>query len=314
MLRGLYNFAKLYIKHFDYWTDRGIPGPKPSLFIGNLPDIAKIEYPVTLRIREWTQKYGKVYGFFEGYRKVLVISDLDMLQEMFVKKFDYFYGRKLAAISGNVDDDPRVHVFESRGSRWKRLRSLANPVFTVNSLKKIRHTVEDSALHLVNHMAKHADKDAFNIHEYVFLRDENNPWFYTANIIPYIGSLVRDTLLFVGKTTGTLPFTIVYDQVTKAVEDRIKQRVIRKKLQDEIDTFCNDESINYETLSSMKYLDCVVKEALRMYPLVYFSVGINRTSLEECILNYSNKEKLNLVGCFTTSPTSVTVYLKSRSE
>ncbi|KAK5966519.1 Unspecific monooxygenase, partial [Trichostrongylus colubriformis] len=46
-----------------------------------------------------------------------------------------------------------------------------------------------------------------------------------------------------------------------------KNPQVQKDLQDEIDQYCNTESINYETLASMKYLDVVMKEALRIYPL-----------------------------------------------
>ncbi|RCN49007.1 unspecific monooxygenase [Ancylostoma caninum] len=41
---------------------------------------------------------------------------------------------------------------------------------------------------------------------------------------------------------------------------------IQRNLQEEIDQYCNLETINYETLASMTYLDCSVKEGLRMYP------------------------------------------------
>ena len=38
---------------------------------------------------------------YEGLIKVLVVSDLDMLQELFIKKFDYFHGRKVGVIVNN---------------------------------------------------------------------------------------------------------------------------------------------------------------------------------------------------------------------
>lgn len=41
------------------------------------------------------QKFGKVYGYKEGVRNVLVTSDLDMINEVFVKQFDSFYARRV---------------------------------------------------------------------------------------------------------------------------------------------------------------------------------------------------------------------------
>ena len=82
-----------------------------------------------------------MFGYYEGVIPVLVVSDLDMLQELFVKKFDCFYARKSTnVIHGDLEDpkeEPRVHLFVARGSRWKRLRSLASPAFSVKALKQV---------------------------------------------------------------------------------------------------------------------------------------------------------------------------------
>uniref|UniRef100_A0A183GR35 Cytochrome P450 n=1 Tax=Heligmosomoides polygyrus TaxID=6339 RepID=A0A183GR35_HELPZ len=43
--------------------------------------------------------------------------------------------------------------------------------------------------------------------------------------------------------------------------------LVQKNLQEEIDQHCSRDTISYETLKSMRYLDCIVKESLRMYPL-----------------------------------------------
>ena len=121
-----------YWWHATYWSRRGINGPAPRLFYGNWDGLDKMENPGVLQIAEWTkvskkvdiqntsgrfiskttgkwlsahllQKYGKVYGMYEGTRKVLVVSDLDMLQQLFLKKFEYFYGRKVTLLQRIIE-------------------------------------------------------------------------------------------------------------------------------------------------------------------------------------------------------------------
>ena len=83
-----------YIRHrSNYFRDRGIGGP-PSLFlVGNLRDIFLNSGPLVLC--DWTKKYGKTYGVMEGGIPVLITSDVEVLNDVFNKKFDYFHGRKV---------------------------------------------------------------------------------------------------------------------------------------------------------------------------------------------------------------------------
>ena len=126
-----------------YWKRRGIPGPyhlKGNAIENQAPALFNPESPNVFKFREWTKEYGSVYGYNEGQRKVLVVSDPEIAHEVFVKKYEYFHGRKLNPIVGDVDSEPRVHVFNAKGARWKRLRTTANQCFTVANLKKVSHT------------------------------------------------------------------------------------------------------------------------------------------------------------------------------
>ncbi|EPB69399.1 hypothetical protein ANCCEY_11518 [Ancylostoma ceylanicum] len=130
------------------------------------PDLEKKLYKYRQATSPSLQVYGKVYGIQEGLRRTLVVSDVEMIKELFMRKFEYFYGRKTNAIVGDVEKDSRVHLFESQGVRWKRLRAISSPAFSSGSLKKIRPTVEDSTLALMELFDERAGQQAFNIFTY----------------------------------------------------------------------------------------------------------------------------------------------------
>lgn len=62
------------------------------------------------RLMSWTKQHGKTYGYYEGPKAVIVSSDLDFLQEIFVKQFGCFNGRKLYSLQGDPDKEPHVHM------------------------------------------------------------------------------------------------------------------------------------------------------------------------------------------------------------
>uniref|UniRef100_A0A1I7UWR3 Cytochrome P450 n=1 Tax=Caenorhabditis tropicalis TaxID=1561998 RepID=A0A1I7UWR3_9PELO len=358
-----------------YWRRRNIDGPVGLPFIGNFLDVSDVKRPRTEVIHEWTEKFGKVFGYYEGAIPVLVVSDLDMLQDLFVKKFDNFYARKSTnLIHGNLEcskEEPRVNLFSSRGARWKRLRALASPGFSVHD------TMEDSAINMVNLMAKHEDGQAFNIHEYfqeftydvisrlamgqpnselfnndgvqttqaIFMKSHLVlPW-YLAVLFPQFEFQIKK-LFFKHKNVrgGDVGKLLLFCE--KAVKSRIAEReenarlgfgnaendfidmflnyysenvedieygsTVEKKVtaedvigscfifllagfdttantlayasyllaknpekmklaQKEIEEVVGGENVSYDAMTKLKYLDAVVKEALRLYPVAWFA-------------------------------------------
>ena len=67
--------------------------------MGNLHEMLDPKKPFTIQLSKWTKEYGKVYGIREGWHNVLVISDLDMIREFMVKKFECFNERKVGKLT-----------------------------------------------------------------------------------------------------------------------------------------------------------------------------------------------------------------------
>ncbi|KAK6009597.1 hypothetical protein OSTOST_25465, partial [Ostertagia ostertagi] len=70
------------------------PVHQGTLFLGNMYDLNDVKKPIAFVLQEWTKTYGAVYGIQEGLRRTLVVSDVGMIRDLFMKQYDYFYGRK----------------------------------------------------------------------------------------------------------------------------------------------------------------------------------------------------------------------------
>ncbi|KAF8372947.1 hypothetical protein PRIPAC_79376 [Pristionchus pacificus] len=245
-----------YVYDSQYWTRRGIVQVPGKLFLGAARSVLKLKEPRILVLRDWTKKYGKTYGFKEGTKNVLVTSDVDIVNEVFVKQFDNFYGRKSGILSPDPDKDLQVHLFQSRGPRWKRLRALSVPTFSIASLKKIKGIVEDSAIAMVDIMEKrHGDGSRFNIHQFfceftmdtisklvigqkesalfendrvkivqsMFLRDFDHPVVLSAFAFPFLIPLIK-AVLYRLDTDITRASRKLRSEIISAVTNRMKER------------------------------------------------------------------------------------------
>lgn len=51
---------RYYSRNLDYWTKRGVDGPKPDFCLGNILMVCRKAFPLV--DLELTAKYGKIYG------------------------------------------------------------------------------------------------------------------------------------------------------------------------------------------------------------------------------------------------------------
>ncbi|XP_064626737.1 cytochrome P450 3A11-like [Lineus longissimus] len=119
-------------KKQQWFKDLGIPGPEPSLFLGNQLEL--LDGP-TQAVKRWTKEYGKTFGYFEGVTPVLVTSDLEIIKHVFITDFKHFMARKPFPFGPDPESKNFSNVFLAHGQMWKRYRSFMSPMLSTTKLK-----------------------------------------------------------------------------------------------------------------------------------------------------------------------------------
>ena len=128
----LYYLSVIRIR-YGYFTRRHIPGPPPQYFFGNYLSIWSTPF-FNRQIPEWTRQYGSFYGIFEGTRPIYVTSDVDFLQEVYIKQFSIFHSRHNNILIHMLKTSA-ASLFSSYGNQWRRQRHVINPTFSTAKLK-----------------------------------------------------------------------------------------------------------------------------------------------------------------------------------
>ena len=100
-------------------------------------------------LAKWSQTYGKVFGYYEGSKPVLVVADPDMVREILIKQFHKFEERNL--IFDNTKD-PYATLIDSAGEKWKRVRDISSPTFSGKKMKTMTPLVLESINKLVERL------------------------------------------------------------------------------------------------------------------------------------------------------------------
>ncbi|CAF2055891.1 unnamed protein product [Rotaria magnacalcarata] len=118
---------------YDYFKHRGISGPPHCFFFGHYKMLWSSK-SLSKQLKEWTGQYGSIYGLFIGTTPMYVVSDVDFLQEVYIKQFSSFHSRMIGNIL-RIETDGRIHLFRAFGARWRRQRHVINPTFSSAKLK-----------------------------------------------------------------------------------------------------------------------------------------------------------------------------------
>uniref|UniRef100_A0A914VXX2 Cytochrome P450 n=1 Tax=Plectus sambesii TaxID=2011161 RepID=A0A914VXX2_9BILA len=148
----------------------GVRGPPPHFFFGNInliTDLVKregIDTSFKMGV-EFVEQYGKTFGFYVGPRLEILTTDLDVIQEVYIKQFHKFGDRMVPAImesSGLSDSLLQI----SRGAGWKDVRSCMSPQFSTGKMKKMHETISSKIDVFLANIARHADADKpFDIYD-----------------------------------------------------------------------------------------------------------------------------------------------------
>ncbi|KAL5285749.1 Cyp6a9.2 family protein [Megaselia abdita] len=129
-------------KMFLYWNDRGVNYEEPVFPFGNIKGLGKDKHfsEFNMNLYEKFKRKGRFFGMFFFINKVFVITDLDLIKQIFIKDFSNFNERGLYH---NKRDDPiSEHLLTLDGKSWKAMRSKLSPTFTSAKMKFMFPTVQ----------------------------------------------------------------------------------------------------------------------------------------------------------------------------
>ena len=150
---------------FQVFIKNRINGPKPNLFWGNLKEL-KTNNLITFQ--EWSEKYGKIYGFFLGQEPQLVVQDEELIRLIAIKDFHLFSNRFVHAGDYEFVNDVREkkNVALINGKDWKRHRTIIRSSFSSSKLKAMVPLIEDSVKTLIKIIGeKSVNNNEFDIHK-----------------------------------------------------------------------------------------------------------------------------------------------------
>lgn len=171
--------------------DHKVPGPTALPFIGNMLDAVRHKGQMHLQIDEYYKRYGDVFGMYLlGSLPTLVISDLDMVKEVFVKKFQAFRDRPdlldvmlLAAQDPTLPDSKKMTVDEVLAQSVIFL--IAGYETSSTTLGFVCYSLATNA-DIQEKLQKEIDS--------VWDDESKMPSYETVNELPYLDMVISETL------------------------------------------------------------------------------------------------------------------------
>lgn len=155
----------LIIHRFRYFSNRSIPSPPiPSILFGHLKDLWSAK-SYSEQLRQWTRQYGSVYGLFEGTRPIYIISDIKLIEEIFVTQFSRFYSRRIT-LANRILGKENFNVLSANIAQlWKKQRKILSPTFSAAKMKRLLPTVETCVNLFIERLALTPKDTIINIYE-----------------------------------------------------------------------------------------------------------------------------------------------------
>ncbi|XP_054649431.1 cytochrome P450 3A27-like isoform X1 [Dunckerocampus dactyliophorus] len=138
---------------YGFFKKIGIKGPKPLPYIGTFLEYRKGIHNFDMKC---FQKYGRVWGLYDGRQPIMATVDTAMIKTVLVKEcYSVFTNRRDLGLNGPLND--AVSIVED--DHWKRIRSVLSPSFTSGRLKEMYGIMLQHSSNLIKSLQKKAEAD-----------------------------------------------------------------------------------------------------------------------------------------------------------
>ncbi|NWX16378.1 CP3AO protein, partial [Aegotheles bennettii] len=149
---------------WPFWTFKklGIPGPKPVPFFGTF---LVYRNGVQNFDEMCFEKYGKIWGFYDGRQPVMAVLDPILIKNILVKEcYTIFTNRRGFRLNRLL----KLALDIASDEQWKRICTVLSPTFTTGRLKEMFTIINHYGEKLVKNIEKKVANDEFVVMKDIF--------------------------------------------------------------------------------------------------------------------------------------------------
>ncbi|XP_049802862.1 cytochrome P450 6k1-like isoform X3 [Schistocerca nitens] len=240
LLFAFWTMAYVYAsRHFNFWIKQDVPYIKPLPFLGNFADIVLSRLSVAQLLKKVYEEHGHqpYVGMFAFDQPFLLVRDRRLVKHILSSKVSGAWDWN-SADCDRCPLGPR-NIFGASDERWRVTRSRLIPTFTVDEMKQMYHLLNEIAIDFVSSF------------ETSVLAEPEEHQLVGLDCL----SLLEDFSI----SFHIINFTLYHLALNQELQSSVRTEVQKY-----------NTSPTYETVVSMKQLDMIVKETLRMYPVFGF--------------------------------------------
>ncbi|CAG9858621.1 unnamed protein product [Phyllotreta striolata] len=140
-------------RHYSYWKNLGVPGPKPWPLFGNYADNffgKRTARQIATEIYRDYEGYPFV-GIYKATTPALMIRDPELLRNILVKDFKHFTDNDFE-VDKEIDPVFGRNPFVLKGQEWKHKRAQLTPCFTSGKMKGMYIFLDTNAQRMIRYI------------------------------------------------------------------------------------------------------------------------------------------------------------------